>query len=404
MNLILLFLQMLIVALTAFCSFVMLITLFSNRGRLFTDPKPEKLPSVSIAVPAKNEEKNIAKTLGHLLSLDYPKKPEIIVINDGSTDRTKEIVKRFPVKMIDKKKSEGKPKGLNDALKISKGEIFGFIDAETFITKNALKKLMGYFNNKNVAAVVPAIKVYKPRIFFEKLQNIEYILTILARKLLTFLNCLFVTPGCAFYRSAALKKIGGFDEKNMTEDLEIGLRLHKHGYKIENSINAVAYTTVPKTLKKLTKQRIRWYRGLLYNLKKYKELFFEKSDFGIFLMPLILLGGIIAIMLYFLLLSFVTYDSLYNSWIFLDGFVLSGYDFSMILPQLRFDPNIFFFLTVLFLLMFIVNIYFSKKISRESIIKDIINIIIFVVIYSPLLGVWWLMSVIQELLRTEKKW
>lgn len=393
-----------IVAFTIFCSSVMLLTLFKNRGRLFVDPKPESWPSVSIAVPAKNEEKNIAKTLQHLLALDYPKKPEIIVINDGSTDRTAEIVKRFPVRLINKKKGEGKPKSLNDALKIAKGEIFGFIDAETFIASDAVKKLVGYFNDKNVAAVIPAMKVYKPVNFFERLQKIEYILTILARKLLTFLNCLFLTPGCAFYRRDVLKKIGGFDEKNLTEDLEIGLRLHKFKYKIENCINAVVCTVVPKDIKRVTRQRLRWYRGLLHNLKLYKELFFERSSFGLFLIPFILVGGTLAILLYFTLIVYVLFDTSWNLWIFFKGFALSGWDLSLIAPQLRFEPNIFFFLTVYFLLMFIVNLYFSKKASGESIIKDVWNIILFIMIYSPLLGLWWIISIAQELLGAEKKW
>lgn len=408
MNLILLFLQMTIVTITIFCSSVMLIALFSKKDKLFSDPKPLYFPTVSIAVPVYNKENVIGKTLRHLFKLEYPKNPEIIVVNDGSNDNTEKVLKKlrkkYNFKFINKKKNEGKSKAINDALKIARGEIFGFIDADTFIERDSLKNLIGYFNDKGVGAVIPAMKVYKPKNFFEKLQKIEYVLTILARKLLTFLNCLFLTPGCAFFRKNLLRRIGGFDEKNMTEDLEIGLRIRKTGYEIENSLNALVYTIAPKKFKDLTKQRLRWYRGLLHNLKKYKELFFEKSNFGLFLMPFVLVGGTMAILLFFFLLLIVLFDSIYNSWVFLNGFALSSFDISLILPQLKFEPSIFFFLTVLFLLMFAVNIYFSKKVSRESIINDIWSIILFILIYSPLLSVWWLTAVAKEITGAEKKW
>ena len=135
------YLNIIVITISTFISTVFLLTLFSKREKLFQDPKTNKIYSVSIAVPAKNEEKNIAKTIRSLLDIDYPKKPEIIVVNDGSTDKTLEAIKRFPVRIINKKRSEGKSKALNDALKISKGEIFGFIDADTIVSRNVLKNI-----------------------------------------------------------------------------------------------------------------------------------------------------------------------------------------------------------------------------------------------------------------------
>lgn len=410
MNLILLWLDLVIVTITAFASFVMLITLFKNKGRLFTDPVAKEYPSVTITVPAHNEERNIERTLDCLLNLDYPSKPEIIVVNDGSTDRTREIVESFikkydNIKLINRNEKSGiKAIPVNLALQHAGGEVFGFCDADVLMEKYSLKAMVGYFNDEKVGAVIPMQKVYKPKNFLERLQRLEYILTSLSKKLLTFLNCLYLTPGCAFYRTAVLKSVGGLDEKNLTEDLEIGLRLHKHGFKIENSINAVAYVIVPGSFRNLTRERIRWFRGLMFNMKKHRSLFFEKSDFGLYLMPSMLIGGIMAIVLLFFMVLFAAFDSLYNLWIFLKGFVLSGYDLSLILPKLAFEPNIFLLLTVFFLFLFSANIYFSKKVNGERIRDSLFDAFVFLLIYSPLLVFWWMVSILQEIFRVKKKW
>ena len=298
MNILSFYIDIILVTITTFITSVLFITLIKNWNVFFIDPKPKKYPSVTIVVPAMNEEKSIAKTIKCLLKLDYPKKINIVVINDGSTDNTLKIIKKFPVKVISKKKNQGKSKALNDALKICKTEIFGFIDAETFIEKNALKKMFGYFNDKKVGAVMPPIYVYKPTSTLEKLQQIEYVFSMMTRKVLTFINSLFVTPGCAFYRTDLLKKIGGFDSKTMGEDLEIGLKINKHGYKIENSINTKVWTVVPNTVRKLIRQRVRWYRGIIYNTIKYRKLFFKKSDIGMFVLPVLLAGGMLTMRSY----------------------------------------------------------------------------------------------------------
>lgn len=410
MNMLVLLLDMAIVTITTFASFVMLITLFKNRGRLFTDPKPNRYPSVTIAVPAHNEEKNLGNVMEHLLNLDYPSKPEIIIVNDGSTDMTREIAENLTkrhnnIRLINRKEKSGiKAIPVNEALKQASGEVFGFCDADVFMEKSSLKNMIGYFNDEKVAAVIPMQKVYHPKNFLERLQRLEYILTSLAKKLLTFINCLYLTPGCAFYRADILRKIGGFDEKNLTEDLEIGLRLHKHGYKIENSINSVVNVIVPGTFRKLTRERIRWFRGLLYNLRKHKSLFFEKSDFGLYLMPAILVGGIVTILLFFFMVLIAAFDSAYSSWIFLNGLALSGYDIALVLPQLSFEPNIFFLLAVFFLFLFSINIYFSKKVSGESIRSSLADALVFLVVYSPLLSFWWIVSILQEIFGVKKKW
>lgn len=397
-------LYMILVVTIMFISIVMLLTLFINKEKILKDPKPHRYPTVSIAIPAYNKEDTIEDVIKSLLNLNYPKKIEIIGVNDGSKDKTLEVMKKYPIKIINKRRNEGKPKALNDALKIARGEIFGFIDADTIIEKDGLKNLIGYFNYRDVAAVIPGIKVYKPKNILEKIQKIEYLLSILSKKNLTFLNCLYATPCCALFRKSILKKIGGFDEKNLTEDLEIGLKIHKAGYRIENSVNSIVYTQVPKNFRDLMRQRIRWYRGLIHNIRKYKELFFEKSDFGLFLMPLVFIGGIITTTIFFLLFSLTIYKNIYEFYIFILGFILSGYDLSLINFDIKLFPLSFLIFSSVFLFILALNIYFSEKIAKEEILKDLFNILIFIIFYTPLLCIWLLYSLFLEMLGVEMKW
>lgn len=395
------YVSLLLAVLTTFTSSVLMITFLTNRNRLFLDPKPIRYPSISIAVPAYNKGKYIAKTVRYLLALDYPKKPEIIVINDGSSDNTREIVKSLPVKFIDKKKNGGKAKAVNDALRIAKGEIFGVVDAETFLKKDVLKNLIGYFNNKKVGAVIGSLKAYKPKSILERLQQIEYIFSILMRKSLTFLDCLYVTPSCSFYRKDLLRRFDGFDEnKNLTEDLEIALRLHKAGYKIEHSVNADAFTVVPETFRALLSQRVRWYRGTLQNLVKHKDLLFEKSDFGFFLMPVILIGGLITTTLGGVLLLISAASFVYNSWVSLTGFWLAD----SISTKIALEPNTLAFLTSFALISLFISLHFSIKISRENYFKIVKDSVLYAIVYSPLLFVAWLITIWKEITRSERKW
>ena len=121
-------------------------------------------------------EKTIAKTVKSLLNLDYPKdKLELMVIDDGSTDKTYEKARQFAkagVKVFTKKNA-GKAAALNFALKKSTGDFFGALDADSFVNSNALKKMIGHFKDPKIMAVTPSLKVYNPKTILQKIQYIE---------------------------------------------------------------------------------------------------------------------------------------------------------------------------------------------------------------------------------------
>src|SRR3989344_4011468 len=265
----------------------------------------KKFPKVSVVIPAYNEEDSIAKTIKSVLNLDYPKQLlEVIVVNDCSKDKTAQIAKTFEksgVKVLTNKVNSGKAFSLNAGIKAATGEIVGCIDADCEVDTQALKKMIGHFDDQTIGSVTPAVKILNPKSLIERIQHVEYLLNVFLRKMLAIIDAVHVTPGpFSLYRRDMLLKIGGFDVGNLTEDMEIALKIHKAGYKIENSADAVCYTICPTAWKDLYKQRLRWYRGAFYNMFKYKEMMFNRTygNLGIFLLPLNLIATLLIIFIF----------------------------------------------------------------------------------------------------------
>ncbi len=262
-----------------------------NREKFFTYKKPQKNFSLSVIIPAYNEEEGIAETIFSALKSDYKNLKEILVVNDGSTDNTKEIVqeimKKYPKVELLNKKNTGKADSINYALKKVKTDLVAIIDADSYIKKNALRNMVGYFDNPKIGSVTGRILVKNNKKLLERLQAIEYAMIIFTRKLLEFVEGIWVTPGAlSMYMTKALKEVGGFNPKNMTEDVEITWRLIKAGYRIKVAVNAVTYTSVPYTKKAWWRQRIRWDIGGVQTLIAYRKEMFKKSPLGYFIIPL----------------------------------------------------------------------------------------------------------------------
>ncbi|HLD78743.1 MAG TPA: glycosyltransferase family 2 protein, partial [archaeon] len=112
------------------------------------------------------------------------------------------------------------------------------------------------------------------------------------------MDSIHVTPGVfSMYRASALRAVGGFDAGNLTEDMEIALRLHDGGWRIENALDAVSYTLCPQGFRQLYRQRLRWYRGALQNTFRYRHMLFNRSygNLGVFFLPASLLSVLVII-------------------------------------------------------------------------------------------------------------
>src|SRR3972149_3481688 len=278
-----------------YLSVLWVIIYLENRKVIFKYPVAKILPAITFLLPAYNESKTIGRCIKSLLDLDYPKnKMKIIVVNDGSTDNTAKIASKFKKHgvVLLNKKNGGKASALNYGMKYVNTELVACMDTDSVATKDYLKKIVGYFGRNNIAAVTTSTKILNTKTIMQQIQWAEYLISMIFRKLLAILECQFAVPGTgSVYKTSVLRKVGLFDVTNNTEDMEIAMRLHSKGYKIENSIDAYVYTDCPKSFTDLLKQRMRWYRGYLFNFRKYSFMIFNRKygNFGVFYIPMTLL-------------------------------------------------------------------------------------------------------------------
>jgi cellulose synthase/poly-beta-1,6-N-acetylglucosamine synthase-like glycosyltransferase len=250
-------------------------------------------PGVSIITSAYNEESNIKRLIESVINQDYGGDIELIVMDDGSTDNTGKITKSYPqvryVRVTPPGKPQGKTKTINHGVKLAKHEIVGVLDADSYLHNKAIKNMAYEFKNPEVGSVVPITKVHNPKNLLERLQLIEYTLSMCVRKLTSNTNSLFMTHGVGtLFKKKALKEVGYFEENTLTEDLNIGLKLSKAGYKIKSNFKAIGYTVVPRKTKELIKQRLRWNGGLFENSYWFRDMFFKKKygNLGLFILPI----------------------------------------------------------------------------------------------------------------------
>jgi cellulose synthase/poly-beta-1,6-N-acetylglucosamine synthase-like glycosyltransferase len=215
-----------------------------------------------------------------------------MVVDDGSSDRTWENIQRFrnnPQVQIYKKENGGKYTALNFGLSKLNTDLVGCLDADSYVHKDALKHIIPYFQNKEIMAVAPSVKLWQPRGPLELLQKVEYGFGIFTRKMFHYMQAVYITPGpFSIFRKEVFMKLGGYKHAHNTEDIEIALRMQENGYRIAHAHNAMVYTVPPNTVRKLMKQRVRWSYGFIKNAIDYKHMFFKKKygNLGVFILPM----------------------------------------------------------------------------------------------------------------------
>lgn len=317
----------------------------------------DNLLPISLLIPAYNEEENVVQNIKSLMKMDYPNF-EIIVVNDGSTDKTHEkIVEAFGLYQIESsqkvsiptkevrgvyynvdypnllyidKENGGKSDALNAGINASSYPLFACLDADSRLEKDALLKLSIEFNkDKNTIVAGGIVRIANgsvirdgefkgfsmPKKIIERFQIVEYYRSFLSGRVSWGLSnsMLIVSGAFGVFQKQAVIEVGGYKTNTIGEDMEIVVRLHsymrknKRKYKIIFCEDAVCWTQGPMSLKDIRGQRRRWQIGLLDTLISHKNLLFNPR-YGMVGMVAVpynwmfeLLGAVIEVLGYFII-------------------------------------------------------------------------------------------------------
>ena len=258
----------------------------------YTAPQGGYSPFVSVLVPVYNEEKVVTESIKSLLELNYPNY-EIIIINDGSTDKTKQVAetlvgyqkgKYSDVKVtLLSKPNGGKAKALNAGIQLSKAEIVLCMDGDSQLSPDSVKLAVRHFSNREIGAVAGNVKVLNRGKLFTDLQALEYIEGLnMARSAQSFVRLVNIIPGpIGFFRKKAIEEAGFYSSDTFAEDADLTLKILANGWKIYYEPNSISFTEAPAKLQQLLKQRYRWTRGIIQSIRKHKKLLVNPSiNFG----------------------------------------------------------------------------------------------------------------------------
>lgn len=238
--------------------------------------------TVSVIVPCFNEEKTLKNCIHSILLSTY-EKIEIIVVDDGSTDKTSQIGRAFAKKHTNisffSRKNSGKAASLNYGIKKSNGDIIVSLDADSVLDTDAITNALQPFSEKDVAAVAGNVKVANKEKLFGLVQAAEYLAGLnLQRRSLDFLNSLTIIPGAlGVFRKSVLIEVGGYSYDTKVEDMDLTVAIQNAGYKVVYEPCAIVYTEAPSKLGDFVAQRKRWIYGSFRVVKKYRNLLFNKN-------------------------------------------------------------------------------------------------------------------------------
>jgi poly-beta-1,6-N-acetyl-D-glucosamine synthase len=366
----------------------------------------EIFPSVSILIPAFNEQSTIVDTINAIKKLKYPNLKQIIVIDDGSIDATGKLAKATGVKVLYKKNQGQKSYPLNFALPHVTSELVACVDADSYPEPSSLEKAVQFFSDPKVASVTCSVFVKNPKKILERLQNIEYVLIVWARKLLEVIDSIYVTPGAlSIYRTDVLKKIGGFDNNNITEDIEIAWRILHNGYKIKMSLDSVVHTGTPRGFKAWWEQRIRWSIGGIQTTLKYLPIMLQDGSFIKFVaifFTLTYFFSVVGFAIFAYIMSQKIYEALYYMTI---AFVsnTSSIPKNILDPILLPNTFMIFGTIILFVSLFWIALSYKKTDRHLKSLGELFDLMIYLTLYITVFPVILLQGTIR-LMRKKIKW
>lgn len=235
---------------------------------------------VTVLIPAHNEEPVIVQTVTSVLLSDLDD-IRVVVVDDGSTDRTLELLQsnfgRNQAVQIIHQVNRGKAAALNNALSHAQTDIVVTIDADTEVEPDAIRKLLRHFSDPSVAAVAGNVKVGNRSRWLTRWQALEYITSQnMEKRAFDLLNCITVVPGAlGAWRRKAIEDGGGITADTVAEDADLTIAIRRLGWRITYDEEAIAWTEAPETRSALIRQRFRWTFGTLQSFWKHRDTLFR---------------------------------------------------------------------------------------------------------------------------------
>lgn len=336
-------------------------------------------PSVSVLIPAWNEEVGIVKTIQSVLDTEYPYL-QVVVINDGSTDGTHGQIVRF-IKSCPQsnaitylhQQNGGKARAMNNGLRHATGDIVITIDADSVMDRHAITNLVRCFDDPAIGGVAGNVVIANRRKPIEWMQQLEYVYGFFFKRADSLFNAVYIIGGAAAaYRRNVLQRVGGFDHSIITEDIEMSTRILSCGYKTRYAADAVIYTEGPTEWRGLCNQRLRWKYGRLLTFQKHRRLFFSPRHnpyFSFLLLPSALYAELLLLAEPILLGTFAFYTVCtrdYQPLAFVMGLLSAIVFFQLMVDSRRaFHRNLFWLVPVAWLVFYCVDLVELQALIRS---------------------------------------
>lgn len=269
-------------------------------------------PLVTVLIAAYNEELSIIRCLESIRKNTY-RKWEIVVIDDGSKDKTYELIAQYicdhpnrSISLLKMPQNSGKAAALNYGLKRqAQGDLIMTLDADSILHKKAMTNAVSYFTDPKVVGVAANVRVMDSPTIIGLLQKFEHMIGYRSKKFYSLTNCEFIIGGVAStYRRDIMKKVKFYDTDTSTEDIGLSLKIASLGnnnHKLVYGVDVVAMTEGVKDFKTLLRQRYRWKMGMLQNLLKNRSLFVNNDakysrSLTMYRIPMAFLGEILLVL------------------------------------------------------------------------------------------------------------
>ncbi|HEU5160987.1 MAG TPA: bifunctional polysaccharide deacetylase/glycosyltransferase family 2 protein [Streptosporangiaceae bacterium] len=246
---------------------------------------PPVTEPVSVIVPAYNERECIADTVRSVRDSDHPL--EVVVVDDGSTDGTADIVEGLglPDVRVIRQPNSGKAAALNTGIAAARHELIVMLDGDTIFQPDTVRRLVQPFADHRVGGVAGNAKVAnRHRGLLARWQHIEYVVGFnIDRRMYDLLGCMATVPGAVgAFRRRALRTVGGVSDDTLAEDTDLTMGVVRSGWQVVYEPAAVAWTEAPASLGELWRQRYRWSYGTMQSMWKHRRALIERGASGRF--------------------------------------------------------------------------------------------------------------------------